>query len=94
KQLRERFGHATTVLVTPPNMQALEARLRNRGTDDEESIHGRLAAARHELGQFELFDFLLENGEFGEALRGLFAIYDASCYRRFRHEAKLKKMLG
>lgn len=93
RQLKERFVHATTVLVTPPDMKTLEARLRSRGTDDEETVQRRMSAARHELSQFELFEYLVENQDFEEALRGLFAIYDASRYKRLHHADALRGKL-
>jgi guanylate kinase len=94
RQLTERFPHATTVLITPPDMHTLESRLRHRGTDDEATIARRLGAARHELNQYALFDYLVENGSFDEALEGLTMIYDASRYRRIHHEARLAAILS
>ncbi len=82
RQLKERYPDATAVLVAPPDLKTLEARLRGRGTDSDEVIEGRLAAARHELEQYPLFDFVVENGEFEEAAQVLTAIYVASRHAR------------
>lgn len=77
-QLQERFsGDTRSVLIIPPSMQALAERLRGRGTDSSEVIAGRLEAARHELAQFELYDFIVENDDFDRALERLIAIYEA-----------------
>lgn len=50
------FG-ATYVFVKPPSLAALEARLRGRNTETEDSLQKRLAAAQAELdyGQFSLY---------------------------------------
>lgn len=40
---------ARYVFIAPPNLEALEERLRSRGTEDEHAIQGRLAQARVEL---------------------------------------------
>lgn len=82
QQLKARYPHATTVLVAPPDMKTLEGRLRGRGTDAEEVIERRLKAARHELNQHELFEFLLENRDFDAALGALSAIYDSARHAR------------
>jgi len=41
--------HCHYVFIAPPSMNVLEHRLRNRGTETEESIQKRLAAAQKEL---------------------------------------------
>ena len=48
--LKKYFGDvALSVLIIPPSMEVLEARLRGRGTDSEEAIRERLAKAAWEL---------------------------------------------
>ncbi|MCR5840588.1 MAG: guanylate kinase [Bacteroidales bacterium] len=48
--LKKYFGDAAlSVLIIPPSMEVLEARLRGRGTDSEEAIRERLAKAAWEL---------------------------------------------
>jgi guanylate kinase len=44
------YPEAVGILVVPPSMEELEARLRARGTDDEETIRLRLHNARTEMG--------------------------------------------
>ena len=57
--LKKYFGDtALSVLIIPPSMEVLEARLRGRGTDSEEAIRERLAKAAWELefaaGKFDI----------------------------------------
>lgn len=92
-QLRERFPHACTVLLMPPDMATLEARLCNRATDSAEVIANRLDAARHELGQYKSFEYIVENNELERALEALLAIYDASQHRQYRLAGRLQAML-
>jgi|SRR5690554_357730 len=81
-QLQERFSEdARSVLVIPPSIKVLEERLRGRATDADDVIAQRLDAARHELAQFELYDYIVENDEFDAALQRLTAIYQACTQR-------------
>lgn len=43
------YPHAIGILVLPPSLEVLEARLRDRATDAEEVIQTRLANARKEM---------------------------------------------
>src|SRR5689334_20742707 len=48
-----------SVFLTPPSMDVLEQRLRNRGTDSPAVIQKRLGVARQEIAQWKNFDYLL-----------------------------------
>lgn len=82
RQLKERFPQSAAVLVAPPDMATLERRLRGRGTDSDEVIAGRLAKARHELAQYELFDYIVENGDFEKAVAVMQSVYTAARHAR------------
>jgi len=93
-QLRARFGKRTvSTLVVPPSMEILERRLRSRGTDEEEVVVRRLQAARHELSQFPMFDFLIVNDDLDRAQHAVFSIYDASRQMRLLYEEKMRDLL-
>lgn len=79
RQLRGRFPrHAVTTLVVPPSMAVLRERLTGRGTESERDLERRITGARHELEQWETFDFLVENADLHEAKEQLVSVYDAS----------------
>ena len=69
---------AILILLTPPSMAALEARLRGRATEDEASIAERLAAAARELEQAGWFDHVVVNDEVGRAADEVAAIIQRS----------------
>ena len=48
ERMVEQFPRAITFFVRPDSLEVLERRLRQRGTENEESIQRRLAVARHE----------------------------------------------
>lgn len=81
-QLQAAYAVETvSVLVTPPSMSKLKQRLTDRGTDSQEVINDRLDAARHELDQYAVYDYILPNDVFDEALDDLEGIYLASLRR-------------
>ncbi|KAI1111033.1 guanylate kinase [Nemania sp. NC0429] len=75
KQLKARNGFdARYVFVKPPSVEDLEARLRGRGADDEESIQGRLVQARAELEYADTpgaHDIVITNDDVEEAFQKL-----------------------
>ena len=70
-------GTALSVLILPPSMEVLEARLRGRGTDTEEAIRERLAKASWEL-EFALgkFDYNLVNDKLEDTFAESEALVD------------------
>ncbi len=52
---------AVFIYLLPPNIQALEARLRRRRTEPEEYLQIRLHAARLEMNEVEKFDYVIVN---------------------------------
>lgn len=77
--LKKYFGDAAlSVLIVPPSMEVLEARLRGRGTDSEEAIRERLDKASSEL-EFAAgkFDRDLVNDKLDETFAEAEAIVDA-----------------
>lgn len=71
---REReFGDiaATLVFLDPPTWDALEARLRGRGSEDEASIEARLRLGREEMAAGEAFDHRIVNDDLDAAVGAL-----------------------
>ncbi|TND08658.1 MAG: guanylate kinase [Bacteroidetes bacterium] len=68
--LKKQFGEkALAVFVMPPSVEALETRLRARGTDSEEKIQIRLSKAKHELEFATKFDKIILNDKLERALK-------------------------
>ena len=77
--LKKYFGDAAlSVLIVPPSMEVLEARLRGRGTDSEDAIRERLDKAASEL-EFAAgkFDRDLVNDKLEETFAEAEALVDA-----------------
>ena len=75
-QVRERGLGATIVFLEPPDVDALEARLRGRGTEGEDEVRRRLEIGRWELAQAPLFDHRVVNTTIEEAVEDLLRILD------------------
>jgi guanylate kinase len=60
-QIRASRSDAVLVFVMPPSLAALEERLRGRGTDSDEVIERRLAAARREMRTVGAYDYVVVN---------------------------------
>jgi guanylate kinase len=62
--LKQQFGaDALAVFVKIPNMNELERRLRDRGTDSNEKILERLSKADKEISRADAFDLILVNDD-------------------------------
>ena len=66
--LTKHFGEkALAMFIKPPSFDALEERLRGRGTEDEEKIQKRLAKAGKELEFSKWFDYIIVNDRLEDA---------------------------
>ena len=60
-------GKVITIFIMPPSIEALEARLRGRGTEDEAGVQKRLGKAAQELEAAPAFDVQLVNDDLDTA---------------------------
>ncbi len=75
KSVREQLGEqAVLVFVAPPSWEALIERLRKRHTESEQAIAERLASAREEIENMEMYDYVVVNDEVAEAVQQLSGI--------------------
>ncbi len=93
RQLKESFPQSTGVLIVPPDMQTLEGRLRNRGSESESTFRERLNNAKMELSQYHLFDFIVENDVFERATETLASVYIAARHRRDLQAKRVDQLL-
>ncbi len=78
QQVRKVFGDAIGVFILPPSMEELARRLAGRGTDSEDVIARRLAAARDEMRHVGEFDYVIINNDLQTALSDLLAVVRAT----------------
>ncbi len=62
-------SESLTNFIQPPSLQILEQRLRNRGTETEESLARRLGKAAYELTFATYFDAVIVNDQLQQAIQ-------------------------
>ena len=67
--IKKMYPGATTIFVLPPDMEELERRLRNRGTENEETIQRRLKRAETEIANSVNYDEHVVNVEVDSCAR-------------------------
>ncbi len=82
RQVKSRLPEAAAILLLPPSWKELEQRLRARGLDTPEMVRQRLERARQEIGQYEIYDYLVINRELAGTCAQVEAIVVAERNRR------------
>lgn len=68
---------ARLIFLVPPSRDALETRLRRRGTDTPDVIERRLTIAQHEFEAVHFFDYVVVNDDLGRAVGDVIEIVEA-----------------
>ena len=67
-QVMDRVPQALSVFLVPPSRAELERRLRDRGTEDDETVARRLRTAERELAHRDDFDHVVVNDDLEECV--------------------------
>ena len=85
QQLYQKMGHdVVRVFILPPSIEELERRLRQRGTDSDDVIAGRMARARDEISHWDGYDYVLVNDDIDACFDEVCAILQAERLNRER----------
>jgi len=85
QQLSQRAGtDVVSVFLLPPSIEALEQRLRGRGTDSDEVISDRMARARAEISHWDGYDYVVVNDDIDACFAHVRTILQAERLRRAR----------
>lgn len=82
--VKETYAEAVLVFLLPPSMEALEERLRGRGTESEDEIIKRMDQAREEMLVAPRYDYVVVNDEVKACANRLLAIIWAETSRTSR----------
>lgn len=73
--LSKHFGkNALAIFIKPPSINELEKRLRNRGTESEETIQRRINKATEEMSFEKKFDVSVENNQLEVAQKEVYTV--------------------
>lgn len=82
RQVKQVAPDAVSIFIVPPVRSALEARLRERGQDDDTVIKQRMEQACAEISHWAEYDYLVVNDKFDQAVDELFAIFRSQRLKR------------
>lgn len=88
-EIKKHFAQAVFILIVPPSMQELKARLTARGAGQEKDLGLRLSRAADEVQQLAWYDFLVVNDDLALAALALQHIVQASRFRLQLHRDQL-----
>lgn len=93
EQVRKQFPDAVSVFILPPSYEALERRLRDRGSDDETSFRRRLWAAGEELQLYREYEYAIINEDLDASVQTLEAVIRAARCRTSRVDPQAQAIL-
>jgi guanylate kinase len=65
--VRAEFADSILIFLLPPSLEALEERLRKRGTDTESAVRTRMEKALREIGECGKYDYIIFNDDLEDA---------------------------
>jgi guanylate kinase len=80
------------IFILPPSREELEHRLKTRGTESDDVIRERLAAADRELKEIEHYDYVVVNDTVENAVEQICSILQAEKCRTGRNAERLERM--
>ena len=88
------FRDSILCFIVPPSFGELERRLRDRKTEDEETIQRRLERAIEEFKYIPQYDYVVLNDTIEEAARRFVSIIHAERMRTFRNLEIIDRLTG
>ena len=89
RQAKAQNSPGAYIMLLPPDMVALERRLKGRGTEDSLSLATRLENAKKEMRCWQLYDYLVVNDRLEMAIADVESIISAERLRRQAVEGRL-----
>ena len=87
--IKSAVPQALLIFLSPPSMEALEKRIRQRNTESTTELERRLATAHEEMNQQWLFDYVVVNDRVDRAAAQIDAIVAAESCRDNSREYEL-----
>ena len=88
------YPEAISIFLVPPSIEALESRLRKRGTDSEEQVLARLGVARDEIGYASRYDYVITNDDLEVAVADFRSVLRAERLKSARQDRELARLMA
>ena len=92
-QIKTKRPDCVSIACHPPPREVRERRLRRRGTDAEEAIQKRLAAAKSEIAQAMHYDYVVVNDDLESAVEQVAEILRTEKLKSIRNQDFIERML-
>lgn len=92
RNIKSRFPESVLIFLIPPSLQVLEQRLRDRGTDDDAVIRGRMEQAADDIRNCAWYDYLIVNDMLDKAIDETQSVILSERCRTDRQLPQIKKM--
>lgn len=93
-QVRKRMNGAVFIFIAPPSLDALYARLKRRGTEDENIIRERVEKAKSEIELAYKYDYIVVNDTVDNAADRIMNIIRAEHSKTERTIHRYKEIIG
>mgnify|MGYP002480521231 CR=1 FL=1 len=92
-KVKDQFPEAVLIFLLPPSLEELRRRIVGRGTESEEAIRSRMAAALEELKLMKHYDYAVVNDTPEAACGRIQSILTAERSRRWRYDPVVESWL-
>ena len=93
RQVKAKMADTVSIFILPPSREELEQRLRDRATDDENTIARRMRDADREMSHYNDAQFLVINDNFDRAVHDLDAIIHSQGLTLARQKRKHRALI-
>lgn len=94
RSIQVRFPEALMVFIIPPSLEILRQRLQGREKHWSDELEKRLHTAIKEIGEFQVYEYLIVNDRLPEACRQLDVVVASFFLRMDRHRPLLDRLMG
>ncbi len=77
ESLRKMEYHGIYILILPPSIAEMEARLNKRGTDSKDRIQQRVETGKEEIKKYKMYDYVITNHVVKDTVNAVLSILQA-----------------
>jgi guanylate kinase len=81
KSLRAMDYEGIYILILPPSIEEMQARLTKRGTDSEDRIRQRVETGKKEIKEYKIYDYVITNYVVEDTVNAILSILQAEKVR-------------